>query len=64
VTVSARHVTSANVHIVPATTNVRGALLEVSGDDIVPLGGSLIAVHRIDRADDARASPDGLLARQ
>jgi hypothetical protein len=40
------------VHIVPATVNVRRALLEVSSGDIVWLGGSLIAAHSIGRANE------------
>jgi hypothetical protein len=49
----------------PATVNVRRALLEVSSGDIVWLGGSLIATHSIGRAAflaRRRVSLDKLLA--
>jgi hypothetical protein len=42
---------SANVHMVPATTNVRRALLELSTDDIVWLQGALISVRSIDNLE-------------
>jgi hypothetical protein len=35
---------SANVHIVPATSNLRRALLQVSRHDIVRLEGSLVSI--------------------
>jgi hypothetical protein len=43
-------VASANVHLVPATLNVRRALFEIAADDVVWLGGYLISAHSIDDA--------------